>query len=319
MSGGNEAAAGPRHQSATSGGRAARRVGAAKRRFDEIRLPYPLQSDAVAQMDEVRWAAQGRAAGASCSGAVLIAPTGVGKTEACRELVRRAASALAEGDDRIPVLHVSLQVDGTVGSVPTAILHALGEPRPDLGKEHVRWSKVADRLGRRRVELILFDEFNRAGRRPTMSSPIALSIREKILDVGMCPAVIVGSEGAGKVLENAPALLEVLDEQIDLDPLDWEVDEDRSMFIDFLGSLDDRLVADHLLTAASLLGAEDTAERLWEASAGRVRRLMKVVRFALGRALHEGAPSISRHHLAAGVKAYAMRAGFIDHNPFGEC
>ena len=296
----------------------AQRVGRAKTVFDAIRLPYPLQADAVSQMDEVRWAAKGRAPSASCSGAVLIAPTGVGKSEACKALVRRAADEVAEGEDRIPVLHVSLAVDGTTGAVPTAILRALRDPRPDLGKEFVRWLKVIDRLRARGVELILFDEFNRANRRPTMSAPIALSIREHLLDPGVCPVVIVGSESAGKVLENAPALLEVLDEQIDLDPLDWEDKGDRAMFKDFLGELDERLVAEKLLRDESSLKGDDTAYRLWEASAGRVRRLMKIVRFALGTALHSGAPSLRHEHLAAGVQAYAIRAKYIDINPFGD-
>lgn len=296
----------------------AQRVGRAKTVFDAIRLPYPLQEDAVSQMDEVRWAAKARDPSASCSGAVLIAPTGVGKSEACKALVRRAAAEVADGEDRIPVLHVSLAVDGTTGSVPTAILQALRDPRPDLGKEFVRWRKVIDRLKARSVEMILFDEFNRASRRPTMSAPIALSIREHLLDPGVCPVVIVGSESAGKVLENAPALLEVLDEQIDLDPLDWEDDGDKAMFREFLGELDARLVAEKLLRDASSLSGEDTAYRLWEASAGRVRRLMKIVRFALGTALHAGAPSLRHEHLGAGVQAYAVRAGYIDSNPFGD-
>ncbi len=295
---------------------AARRVGAAKVVFDAIRLPYALQTAAVARFDEVRWSAIGREPGTPCSGAVLIAPKGTGKTEACRTLVRHAATEVPDGQKRVPVLHVSIEVEGTTGSVPTAILAALKEPRPDLGKEGVRWSKAVARLQRHGVELVLFDEFNRAGRRPTMSGPIALSIREKLLDPGICPVIIVGSEGANKVLANAPALLEVLDEQIDLDPLDWEIAEDAELFTDFVKRLDARLVCIGLLPEVSGLDDEEVARRLWEASSGRIRRLMKIVRFALGRALHDSAPAIDRSHLAAAVEAYAMRARLISHNPF---
>lgn len=295
---------------------AARRVGAAKAAFDRIRLSYPLQAHAIAAMDEVRFSAAGRPAGAACSGAVLVAPKGVGKTEACKELVRHAATEVPDGERRTPVLHVVMDVEGSTGSMPTAILAAAGVQRPDLGKEAVRWRKAVDKLRELGVELLLVDEFNRAGRRPTMSGPIAISIREKILDSGVCPVVVVGSEGAAKVLANAPALLEVLDEQIDLQPLDWEAHDDREMFVGFLEALDARLVADGLLPGTSGLAADDTARRLWEASSGRVRRLMKIVRAALGDALHAHGTSITEANLETGVDAYAIRARLVDYNPF---
>jgi hypothetical protein len=290
-------------------------IASAKATFDRIVLNYPPQEGAIEALDEVRRSYVGRRPGAPCGGAMLIAPMGCGKTVSVEQL---AARALAEGNlpaGAQPVLHVVMPTAGTTDSIPTAILSALGQPRPDLGRTELRWSKAIRMMGTASVQLVVFDEFNRANRRPTMSRPIATTIREKIMDAGVAPVAIVGSEEAGTVLQGCPELAERLDDRIPLQPLKWFADEDRDILVRLLGDLDEAMVRDGLVRSGGL-SAEAIAAPIAEASQGRIRSVMKIVRVALGLSIERGAACIGTADLEEAVDRFAVAAGFIERNPF---
>lgn len=292
----------------------AARIAASQTAFDMIRLRYPPQTAVVAQIDRVRLAAVGRRPGAACGGAMLVADFGVGKTESILRAVAHVSKSVPAGDPRVPILHLEMSSTGTPGSIPTAILAALGAPRPDLGREDLRWLKAVEMIRKRQVELIVVDEFNRAARRPTMSRPIVTAIREKIMDAGVAPVVFVGSEEAGVVLRQCPEVVQRLDVHIDLPTYDSVLDMDA--FIALASELDSRLVDDGLLILPSDLGEADVARALCQASSGYIRRLMKIVRHAMTSAIDRGAPSMKRADLKIAVDEYAVRGGMIKRNPF---
>lgn len=290
------------------------RTAEARRRFDLIGVPYAPQDAAVDMLDEVRLAAIGRRHGGACGGAILVAPHGTGKTRTIEMLRDTVNYAPDVPEGQIPVLHVKLSTVGTVDSIPSQILRALGRPKPDAGKESIRWNRAMDATVTAGVQLILIDEFNRASRRPTMSGPIAGAIRERIVDEGIAPIAIIGSEDAGSVLRSAPDLMERLDDQIDLEPMDWVHDE--ALFIGFVGALDAAIVANGILRDLSGLGGPEIAEKLCFASGGRLRRIMKIVRVAMAEVVRRGGGSITMADFADAVGAYATVRRFIDHNPF---
>jgi hypothetical protein len=290
------------------------RVGAAQAAFDTIRVDYPPQTGAIASLDETRIAGLNRQQGAPCGGTMMVAPHGAGKTEAIRllrDIVRRTAS-----EESVPVLHVEINTSGTTDSISTSILTALGAARPSTGTEKLRWPRAIAEIRRFGVQLIVFDEFNRAARRPTMSRAIATTIRERIMDAGVAPVAFVGSEDAGAVLSQAPELLERLEDEIDLSPLQWVSKGDRSLFQTFVDDLDEALVSHGLMACKSDLAGIATARPLWEASSGRIRRICKVVRHAMSTSLRDGRSFIGRNDLADAVDAYCIKSNFCDHNPF---
>lgn len=303
------------HGEETASERAAR-IGSAKARFDAIRVDYPPQTSAVATLDEVRIAAIGRKPGAPCGGAMMLAPHGCGKTEAVEALRTRLQAN--SGDGIIPLLHVEVDHAGTTDSIPTSILRALQAARPEAGSEKVRWSRAIAESQRCGVELYVFDEFNRAIRRPTMSRAIATAIRQWIMDAGIAPVAFVGSEDAGEVLRLAPELMERLEDDIDLSPLRWASKGDRELFIDFVSELDQAMVDQGLMACVAGLASERIAQPLWQASEGRLRRIAKIVRHAMGAALHEGRASIHFDDLKEAVDSYCITRGFCRHNPFTE-
>lgn len=293
---------------------AAARVGKAKASFDAIRVDYPPQTAVVASLDEMRIAALGRSEHAPCGGAMLVAPHGCGKTESIVAL-RRILEALADEGCK-PLLHVETAGAGTTDSLPTSILQALGAARPDVGTEKARWPRAIAEMRRCGVQIVVFDEFNRAARRPRMSRPIATAIREKIMDAGVAPVAFVGSEDAGSVLAQVPELMERLDDDIDLSPLRWDTRGDRALFLSFLADLDQAMVDEGILACLSGLTDEGIARPLWEASAGRVRRICKIVRAAMAVALHDRRASIDRADLAEAVDSYCIPRDFCSSNPF---
>lgn len=287
------------------------RAGAA---FDAIRKPFSPQDAGVSAFDRVRLAAKYRAAGVPCSGAMLVAPFGTGKTQLITKLCEHAAKTAEPGI--IPVLAVQTSVLGTTDSVPTAILHALRIAKPEVGNEKVRWSRAVREMRQARVELVIFDEFNRAHRRPTMSAPIVNSIRQHIMDEGVAAVGFVGSEDASLVLGKCPEVIERLDDEIDLAPLDWISDEDKEILTDFLTEIEAEVLRLELIKASAGLREAPIAKALCEATNGRIRSIMKVIRHAMLRSMERGGDTIEIEDLYEGVDLMCVRKGFVAINPF---
>lgn len=290
------------------------RIARALAEFDDLRVDYRPQVDAVAALDRIRLSARYRAAGRPCGGAMLVAPFGTGKTCAVEMLVAHAQNKAEPGTT--PVLAVQVSVLGTTDSVPTSILHAMRVPRPEVGNEKARWHRAVDELCRAKVELVVFDEFDRAYRRATMSAPIVRSIREWIMDASVAAVAFVGCEAAQTVLRLAPETVDRLDDEIDLSPLDWIVEEDREILLGFLERVDRELVSRRLLRSASGLGRNEVAEALCEATNGRIRTIMKVLRHAMTVAIERGSLTIEQDDLHLGADLHCVRKGYCSINPF---
>lgn len=291
-------------------------VGTAQAKFDAIRVDFPPQTSAMAILDEVRIAALHRPPGAICGGAMIVAPHGAGKSEAVKGLSRVLERNADEGQTML--LHVEIDTAGTTDSVPTSILQALGAARPEAGSERARWPRAIAEIARKGVQLIVFDEFDLAARRPTMSGPIANIIRQKIMDAGLAPVAFVGSEKANSVLAQVPQLRERLDDSVDLSPMRWTSNGDQELFLSFAGDLDRAMVDAEIVDCEAGLRGEEIAYPLWRASEGSLRRICKIVRHAMSTALREDRRFIAHQDLMNAVDGYAIANGFGTHNPFDE-
>lgn len=287
----------------------------ARAAFDRIDLDYGPQLGAVEALDDVRLSYVGRRAGAPCGGAMLVAPIGCGKTRAVEMLAARVAASGDVPTGAKPVLLVQTPTEATTGSIPTALLRALDYPRPDLGRADLRWSKALRLMREAHVQLVVFDEFNRTHRNPSMSQPIARSIRERIMDAGVAPVAIVGSHEANLVLKSCPELAQRLDDRIPLEPLNWYDDTDSDIFLDLLRDLDAAMIDADLVRVPGL-GTETIAQPLAAACSGTIRSLMKIVRSALGFCIAREGEGISEDDLEEATEGYAVAGGFIEGNPF---
>ena len=291
-----------------------KRVAQAQAAFRQIRVDYPPQTEVIACLDEVRHATKLRPKGAACGGARLVAPFGTGKTEAVLQL--RAHAQRGAPAETTPVLIVEIDSQGSADSVPSSILKALEVARPDYGTERVRWERAVSELRIAQVEMLVFDEFNRAAKRPTMSRPIATSIRQKIMDAGVAPVVFVGSEEAATVFAQVPELMSRLQNQVFLERLSWTEPIDRELYLSFVDDLDSAIAERGLLAGKSYLVREHIARPLCEATAGRVRLISMVIEHAMSSAVREGRGFIETADLANAVDDLCVPDRFCTRNPF---
>jgi hypothetical protein len=294
----------------------ARRVGKAGAAFDATRRDFPPQTAAYSSLLEVYASANAREPGKPCGGALLIAPYGCGKTVAL-EMLRDTLLADAE-PGKMPVVLVQMAASGTVDALPTSILKAMNIPRPEAGNEKSRWARAILELQRKKVDLVVFDEFNRASRRPTMTGPIGKSIQEHVMDPGVAAVAFVGSDEASIVFKACPELQQRLDDHIDLAPLDPLIDEDMDDLTTFLGELDQALAEPGLLGCRSLLDNAETATKLCLAGNGRLRAIMKIIRTAMLSVVRRGGDMIEAEDLFNATDLLSVRPGHVELNPFAD-
>jgi len=291
----------------------ANRIGAALGTMENFRFPIAQQAEGSAAMAVVRAAGRQRTTN-GFGGARIISDIGTGKTvmlEAYRDFANHDA---AEGT--CPVLLVTLDPKGTPDTIAVSILEALRVTRPSAGDRDRRWDRAIDELRRHQVELVIFDELDRANRRPTMSGQVATSIRLKIMDGGICPVVFCGADAARTVLRSVPELIQRLGGTIRLDPFNWFRQDDKARLIGFLKRWDEALVDHKVLPALSGLSDEKVAQLLCESSGGNLRMLCKILQNACLETLRAKRLKIERDDLKRAVLDFAVDGGFIEHNPF---
>ena len=291
-----------------------RRVAEARATFRSIRLPYPRQDELVAALDELRLTGQ-LSKGQTQGGVRLIANTGSGKTVGAERFKTYVEAAGEHSLGSQPVVIATVDGSGTTRSIPASILKAMNVPRPEHGAEPVLWMRAFDALERYETQLLIIDEFNRAARRPTMSSAIATALRD-VMDRGIVPMAFLATEEARDVFRRSPDLAGRLDAPVTMEPLDWLVEEDRELFGDFVAGLDEQLIVRGILRTSSDLAHPDTAQLLCEASNGNIRQLCRILETALAAVVRRNDEAICSGDLADAVDDWSIANHCISYNPF---
>jgi hypothetical protein len=291
----------------------ATRVGEAVGLFQSIRLPHPGQEEIDDAFDELRSAAQA-APGEPMGGVQVIAPIGAGKTQGAWMHARRVNERA--DPDTIPVLVVTLNTAGTTKSVPISILEALGEPRAEKGDETTLWKRVRRALAKKRVELLVLDEMDRAARRPTIRHHIANALRD-LADDAVVPLAFLCTEKSAELFRNASDLSERLYAPVLLERLDWLVEEDRKLIVQLAEGFDREVVIRGILPQTSGLGEPYVAEKLAIASNGILRQFKFIILTALASVVRRGDERIESDDLRIAVEEYSIAKGFLRDNPFG--
>lgn len=304
------------------------RVAEAIRRFAEINVSYQPASELIAAFDEVRLTALGiREARLDTSVKLpmpvirTIAEMGVGKTTAAERFERMHRPADSD-DSRRPVLIATLDTSGDQASVPAAILTALGKRGAKYGKSNVLWSRAFDALIEHEVEIVIFDEVNRAARRPTLGPVIGGDLADMLV-IGQVGVAFLGTSEANKLFSRAPALRDRMKSPVLMKALDWDLEAsdgsfpEREIFMKFLDRMDDALESRGLTEEKSGLGTPATAKLLWEVCRGRLRPLCLLLEEAVSIVHRNGPPLIIDHEvLADGVENHSIPNEVISYNPF---
>jgi len=279
-----------------------------------IFLPYDPQIELEDALDEMlEGAATLREAGLPQPAVHLLADSFSGKSTAARAYVSHVSDRCEHKTTQVPVVYAKLDTDGTVGSLATDILIALGEPRPNALTPERRWLRAREALRKHEVSLLILDEFQRAGRRPTISPVIAGKILD-IMDDGNCACAFLGKNNAINVFNACPDLKNRLDAPVRMPPLRWTTD--RSSFMAFADAFDDALVKAGVTKFKSGLGEEETAQLLLEASNGLIGQFSRIIETAVIMITRDGNDAITRQDLEDAVQEWAIGNDRISYNPF---
>ena len=281
-----------------------------------IVVEYAPQEEFKTALDELlETAAIGR--GTPMPSVRLLAPSFSGKSTVARAYV---ASVLASGihsESKLPVVYVKLDSEGSVGSLATDMLRAMGQRRPDSLTPEKRWERVRRAIMENGVLLFIFDEFQRAGRRPTIHPVIAGKIMDLMEDEECsCAIAFVGKTNAKAIFKASFDVGNRLDVPIQMGRLTWGNDDEKAMFIAFADAFDQALVDKDIIAAKAGLGDEKTAELLLESSSGMIGQFSRIVETAVMNITRRGQHGITRGDLEQAVDDWAIGNERIKYNPF---
>ncbi len=288
-----------------------RQVAKAVAAVRKIRLEEPRQLEIHAEFDELLQTGL-LMRGQPMLGMTLFEVTGAGKTTTAEEYAKRANAN--DGDGQKSVLHVRLDNSGTARSLYVEILAGLDDGFALNGTEHSLRRRTLEALGEAETKLLIIDESQHGGKRSGFGGEITSSVK-LLLDGGVVPVALLGTEEAVPVFAKDKELSGRLAAPCRLGRLEWHDEYDREIWNGLLQHLDARLVSDGILTKQIGLAAEDLCHPLIEATNGVIGQLMGTIRTAVRGAVRDGRDHVDLQDLVNAIDAWNVGHGFVNSNP----
>ncbi len=290
------------------------RVALALAQLMRIRLPYPRQIEAMAEIEELRLL------GLEMRGEQQLAlnifnRTGTGKSTIAAQYKLMRAQEDPEGVTS--VLHARMGVSGSARDLYVAIMSELGDGFASSGSEHTLRRRAMRMMEERRVELLILDETQHSGQKSGFSREVTAELKI-MLDTGHVPIVLLGTEAAVPLVKADRELSGRMFSPCRLDPLSMDDDDDLELWQGFLGGLDQRMKADDIVAAEAGLAEERLALSLGEICDGVIGQLMRVMTMALRNTVRDRRDVITIEDIARAVDEWSLEHGFADGNPLWE-
>jgi hypothetical protein len=220
---------------------------------------------------------------------------GAGKTTLCRTYARQHPRSLTREGRIVPVLSTSVPSITTKKSLPTRLLHALGDSAADKGtavNQTLRIIKMVKDCG---VEMIILDEFQHFidSDSDVVLGNISNWLKDLINETEK-PVILVGMPHSELVLAANPQLERRFSMRESLEPFGWKTSANRGEFTAFLRHLDCKLP----LPKSSNLAGHELAFRIYCATGGLIGYVMKLVRRAAILAVERRAEQVDVELLA---------------------
>ncbi len=310
-------------------------------RFNAIRVGHGPQNALVAGLEGFRLQAVAIRAKRAETGVKIPMPVvrtfaelGVGKTIGA-ELLEAMHMPTNPADRRRPVIIATLDTTGMQISIPQAILKALGKPNWNhASKPAIAWERAYKALREHDVQLVVFDEMNRAARRPSMGEVIGGDLMDMLV-AGEAAVAFLGTKEANKVFNRVPALTDRMKSPVVLKALEWYDDGEKAIFVEFVRKMEQAMLDCGLVSSKAGLDdyvevpsdkapvkrpakdAKDTAKLLWEVCQGRLRPLCLLLEEAVSLIHYDNKSLVLTDDvLAQAVENHSIENGIIDYNPF---
>lgn len=287
------------------------RVALAISKLMRIRLPYPRQIEAMAEIEELRLL------GIEMRGEQQLAlnifnVTGTGKSTIAAQY--KLMRAQEDGPGVKSVLHARMGTSGTARDLYVAIMSELGDGFASNGNEHTLRRRAMQMMEKAGTELLILDETQHSGQRSGFSREITAELKI-MLDTGRVPIVLLGTEAAVPLVAADRELSGRMFSPCRIDPLDMDDDDDFGLWQGFLAGLDARMVTDGIVTTEAGLADENLAIALGEACDGIIGQLMRVMTMALRNAIRDRRDVVTREDIAIAVDEWSIEHGFAKRNP----
>ena len=278
-----------------------------------MKLPFEPQLAAMGDLWETMETGQ-LLMGAKQIGCLMLDPTGCGKTTSAEAVAELACADDEEGI--VSVVHCRLPASGTAIGLFSNALAKLGDTHMNQARESRLLTHLCERLEESGTKLLVIDETQQGAATSGIGGQVAAAVK-LLLDTGVVPVALLGTEKAVEVLAKDRELAGRLSAPSSLAPLNWYDDDDKQIWIRLLTSLDAQLVAQGTCSGHFGFADEAVAHDLIEACNGTIGQLMGMVRTAVREMARENRRRLSEGDVVFAIDAWCVGYGFVTHNPFG--
>ncbi len=278
----------------------------------QMRLPNPRQLLGMYELYQTMLVGQ-QLKGRRQIGMALFDPTGVGKTTIAEALAQGVNARAPKGEK--PIVHCRLANAGTARSLFVSALTEIGYGYVNQKTEQRLQRELVDALEEHNTKLLVIDESQHGGRNSGFGGAVTAAIK-LLLDTGVVPVALLGTEKAVDVFANDLELSGRLSAPCSLAPFSWWDPEDRELWIGLMSALDQQLVVDGIITKPFGFDDAKVAEKLIEATNGTMGQLMGMARTAVQEMARGGRSSLTEADVVHAIDAWCVAHGFAARNPF---
>lgn len=256
-----------------------------------IRVITPWWNSSIERFHQ--WMSGARVGAFRC--ALILGESGTGKSKLLEHLASMFPERrVVEGVIR-PIVMVEMPHHTTPVSILQAILHRLGDPRPDRGNRDEKMRRVGILLKEQGVRLLLLDDFQHLVDKgqDVVLYESAECLKEILITKGV-GIVAAGLEDARKVVLSDEQLIRRSPKPILVPRYDWKDDSSQDELVGLLAEMQHRMSAFDL----PLLDHPDMALRMYLASGGLLGYIADILAQATWDALDHKLRKITMKDLA---------------------
>lgn len=266
-----------------------------------ITIAYPQFVDGLNVLED----AFNRSRSVDPGGVRIVGPSGMGKSFICQHFLQKHPTIVTDDEVTIPVLYLQVEASLSALDLVRRMLFALGFPFRSHKNRVDLTDLVAEGIGLRRVEFILFDEAQEMTEGRGEARPIVIgNTMKRIYDKTGKPQGYLGTLLLERFFEICDQLAGRITTQHRLTPLAYDDT--------FIGILND---FDHALPMQRKAGlSEQYSEAIYQCTNGNLRALRRLLSAAVMVAASDEASALTKIHFAS---AYRQVFG-TRHNPFSK-
>ena len=273
-----------------------------------IRLPYPRQIEGMGELEELRLL------GLEMRGDQQLLLSIFERTGCGKSTLAQQYRLMCNMEKPNSVLHARMGTSGTARDLWVSVMAELGDGFATAGNEHSLRRRAMKAMEDAGVELLILDETQHSGMKTGFSREVTAEIKI-MLDTGLVPIVLMGTEKAVPLIAKDRELAGRMFAPCRLGPLEMTDDEDFELWCDLLQALDARMVSDRILDEPFGLDREEVAEALGEICEGIIGQLMRVMLMAVRNVARDGRTLMDMEDLALAVDEWSNELGFASTNP----